>query len=186
MNNLKDYILVFENIVPDDLCDRIIDEYSKSEEWQIATVGKNIVDKSARNVSSIGISFADVIEKNQQIRQLLDNKIYECAALAIKKYNEMYPEAQIESDYGYDLLRYEEGQFYKQHTDSFKLMPREISCSFALNDDYEGGEWGFFDREIVIKAKKGSVVMFPSNFMFPHEIMPVKKGKRYSIITWFI
>ena len=61
-----------------------------------------------------------------------------------------------------------------------------MSCSFALNDDYEGGEWGFFDREIIVKAPKGSAVMFPSNFMYPHEIMPVTQGVRYSIITWFV
>ena len=28
-------------------------------------------------------------------------------------------------------------------------------------------------------------VMFPSTFMYPHEVMPVTKGTRYSIITWF-
>ena len=37
-----------------------------------------------------------------------------------------------------------------------------------------------------IKLKKGDAIMFPSNFMYPHEIMPVTQGTRYSIITWFI
>lgn len=48
------------------------------------------------------------------------------------------------------------------------------------------GEFAFFDREIIIKGSKGSIVMFPSNFMFPHEIMPVISGIRYSIITWYV
>jgi predicted 2-oxoglutarate/Fe(II)-dependent dioxygenase YbiX len=92
----------------------------------------------------------------------------------------------IEQDSGYELLRYKEGQFYIQHTDSFKDCPRAVSCSFALNDDYEGGEFAFFDRELVYNLKKGSCIMFPSNFMYPHEIMPTTSGTRYSIITWFI
>jgi predicted 2-oxoglutarate/Fe(II)-dependent dioxygenase YbiX len=112
--------------------------------------------------------------------------MFNCAAKAIEQYNKVFPAAMIEQDSGYELLRYQTGQFYKQHTDSFKAQPRAVSCSFALNDDYEGGEWGFWDKEKVIKAKKGSVIMFPSNFMYPHEIMPVTKGTRYSIITWFI
>ena len=79
-----------------------------------------------------------------------------------------------------------EGQFYTQHTDSFKKQQRSVSCSFILNDDYDGGEFAFFDREIIIKGGKGSIIMFPSNFMFPHEVMPVTSGTRYSIITWYV
>jgi predicted 2-oxoglutarate/Fe(II)-dependent dioxygenase YbiX len=66
------------------------------------------------------------------------------------------------------------------------MHPRSVSCSFALNDDYEGGEFAFFDRELKYKLKKGSILLFPSSFMYPHEIMPVTKGTRYSIVTWFI
>ena len=36
------------------------------------------------------------------------------------------------------------------------------------------------------KLEKGDALMFPSNFMYPHEVMPVTKGTRYSIITWFV
>ena len=32
--------------------------------------------------------------------------------------------------------------------------------------------------------KKGDVLIFPSNFLFPHEVKPVKKGTRYSAISW--
>ena len=112
--------------------------------------------------------------------------MFNCAAIAIKKYSEKFVEAKIQGDSGYCLLRYQEGEFYKEHTDHFLQSPRSVSCSFALNDDYGGGEWGFFNREIVLKVPKGSAVMFPSNFMYPHEIMPVTRGVRYSIITWFI
>ena len=26
--------------------------------------------------------------------------------------------------------------------------------------------------------------MFPSSFMYPHEVMPVTKGTRYSLVVW--
>mgnify|MGYP001213588018 CR=1 FL=1 len=32
--------------------------------------------------------------------------------------------------------------------------------------------------------KKGDVVIFPSNFMYPHRVEKVTKGTRYSFVTW--
>ena len=53
------------------------------------------------------------------------------------------------------------------------------------DDDFDGGEFSFFNQEKIINPLKGSAIMFPSNFMFPHEVLPVTKGIRYSMITWF-
>jgi predicted 2-oxoglutarate/Fe(II)-dependent dioxygenase YbiX len=186
MKSISDYIITFENVMTHVLCDAIIEEFSNEEEWVKTLVGEGRVDEKNRTAETIGISFPYIIEKNKKIRQKLDKYVFASAGAAIKKYNEKFPLALIQEDSGYELLRYKEGQFYTQHTDSFRERPRAVSCSFALNDNYEGGEWGFFDREIVMKVPKGSAVLFPSNFMYPHEIMPVTKGVRYSVITWFI
>ena len=187
MKNINDYIVVFENIMTHSLCDAILEEFSNKEEWEKTAVGNGAnINEKIRSAETVVMSFPHVIERNAKIRQKLDRYVFASAGLAIKKYNEKFPLCRIEEDSGYELLRYKEGQFYTQHTDSFKARPRAVSCSFALNDDYEGGEWGFFDREMIIKAPKGSAVLFPSNFMYPHEIMPVIKGTRYSVITWFV
>lgn len=186
MKNINDYIVVFEDVMTHSLCDAILKEFSNEEEWQKTLVGHGEVNDKIRTAETVVISYPHVIEKNPKVRQKLDKYVFASAGLTIKKYNEKFPLCRIEEDSGYEMLRYKEGQFYTQHTDSFKLRPRAVSCSFALNDDFEGGEWGFFDREKVLKAPKGSAVLFPSNFMYPHEIMPVTKGVRYSVITWFI
>jgi hypothetical protein len=185
MKNISDYVVVFDGVVTDALCDAILAEYKECDDWipAITAVGKA---DSARKCDTIGISFSSIIEKNPKIRAKLDKYVFASAGLAIKKYKEKFPLAEIQEDSGYELLRYTEGQFYTTHTDSFKGRPRAVSCSFALNDDYEGGEFAFFDRELVYKLKKGSCIMFPSNFMYPHEIMPVTSGTRYSIVTWFV
>jgi predicted 2-oxoglutarate/Fe(II)-dependent dioxygenase YbiX len=185
MKNINDYIVVFENIVPLDLCDSLLQEYANSSEW-VDTSTKGGVRKDIRSATTILMSTDQVIAINENVRRSLDKEVYTSAGLAIQKYNEKFNQAHIEEDSGYELLRYETGQFYTQHTDSFKAAPRAVSCSFGLNDDYEGGEFAFFKREIKIKVPKGAAVMFPSNFMYPHEILPVTKGIRYSIVTWFI
>ena len=53
----------------------------------------------------------------------------------------------------------------------------------ALNDNYEGGELMMFG-DYKIDLPTGSVVIFPSNFMYPHEVKPVTKGVRYSYVSW--
>jgi Rps23 Pro-64 3,4-dihydroxylase Tpa1-like proline 4-hydroxylase len=184
--SLEDYIFTLDNIVPIELCDRILQEYSECSFWTPTSVGTGNVDDKIRNCDTIGISEQIVIEKNFDIRKKIDEDFYLCASKAINEYRNLFPDVASEVDTGYGLLRYKKGQFYIQHTDSFKQQQRSVSCSFLLNDDYEGGEFAFFDREIVIKGSKGSIVMFPSNFMFPHEVMPVISGTRYSIITWYV
>jgi predicted 2-oxoglutarate/Fe(II)-dependent dioxygenase YbiX len=57
-----------------------------------------------------------------------------------------------------------------------------------LNDEYTGGDLIFGDQknqEIKrLKLEEGSIVFFPSNFLYPHSIQPITKGKRYSIVAW--
>jgi len=185
MKHLTDYIVTLDSILPYSLCDAIIAEYALTAEW-IPTAVKSGVDMSIRSAQVIEMSQDYVLQKNYDVRKKLDANVFASVGDAIRRYNEKFVHCHIEEDSGYELLRYETGQFYTQHTDSFKARPRAVSCSLNLNDDYEGGEFAFLDREIVIKAPKGSAILFPSNFMYPHEIMPVTNGTRYSIITWFV
>jgi predicted 2-oxoglutarate/Fe(II)-dependent dioxygenase YbiX len=185
MKNINDYIVVFENIVTPNLCDAILNEYANTNEW-LDTGTRGGIRKDIRSATTILMSTDQVIAVNEKVRRKLDKYVFASAGLAIRKYNEKFTLCNIEQDSGYELLRYETGQFYTTHTDSFKGAPRAVSCSFVLNDDYEGGEFAFFNRELIYKLPKGSVLMFPSNFMYPHEVMPVTRGTRYSIVTWFI
>jgi len=186
VNKLEDYIVIFDDVVPHNLCDAIIKEYEPAPEWMDAQVNKGVVQTSIRNVNIISISTQETINKNLFIRKQIDDELFDCARKAIIEYNKKFPFSMIEQDSGYDLLRYKKGQFYKQHVDSYKQNPRSVSCSFSLNSNYEGGEWSFFDRKMTVKMKKGSAIMFPSTFLYPHEILEVKNGTRYAIVTWFI
>lgn len=184
MNDLKDYIVVVKDVLSHEVCDALLSEYANSDEWQ-DTYTRGGVKRDVRSAQTILMSQDCCIAKNPEVRKRLDEQVFGGASKAITKHNEKFKYAHIEQDTGYELLRYKTGEFYTQHTDSFLDVPRTVSCSFSLNDDYEGGEFAFFDREISVKASKGSAVLFPSNFMYPHEILPVTQGTRYAIITWF-
>ena len=187
MKNLNDYIVVIKNVLNEDTCNKILNEYKSSEEWKDALVAaSDVAIKQIRNCQEILMSNPDVINKNYNLRHALDNDVFTAASKCIHQYNKKFKYCNIVQDNGYALLKYEKGGFYTTHTDSSKQHPRAIACSFLLNDDYEGGEFAFFSRELKYKLNKGDALMFPSNFMYPHEVMPVIKGTRYSIITWFI
>ncbi len=190
MDTLDKYIKVFDNLLSPSLCNSIVSEYKDDSEWADAhIIGYSntdyLVDKSIRCVQQIGISTNQVIEKNKLVRSALDSELFLAASKVISNYNNLI-ECRIEKDSGYDLLRYDIGGFYKMHTDSATDTMRTLSCSFSLNDDYEGGEWEFFNGAMKVRPPKGSAIVFPSNFLYPHAITPVTKGSRFSIVTWFI
>jgi predicted 2-oxoglutarate/Fe(II)-dependent dioxygenase YbiX len=87
-----------------------------------------------------------------------------------------------------DLLKYSVGGKYEIHTDNYSTSPRSLSVIMNLNDEYQGGNLIFADqknKEIKrLKLGKGSIVFFPSNFMYPHMIEPITEGTRYSIVAW--
>jgi predicted 2-oxoglutarate/Fe(II)-dependent dioxygenase YbiX len=58
-----------------------------------------------------------------------------------------------------------------------------LSIIGSLNSDYSGGEIVMFEDEI-INLNAGDVMIFPSNFLYPHKINPVTTGVRYSFVSW--
>jgi predicted 2-oxoglutarate/Fe(II)-dependent dioxygenase YbiX len=186
-NTLEQYIHVFDNILSEELCDMIFEEYVNSDEWVDTLVGsERSLNKNVRNCRQLLLSDSEVIKNNHDKRLKIDKMIHESVNKVIQEYIKIHKHFSIDIDTGYTLLKYEEGEFYIEHTDSFKQQQRSLSCSLQLNEDYMGGEFAFFGREMTIKSKKGSAIVFPSNFMYPHEVMPVTQGTRYSIITWLV
>ena len=89
------------------------------------------------------------------------------------------------------INRYKQGGFMKQHIDAIhhshgqkQGFPHLTSLIF-LNDDYEGGEFVLCGDKYIEKIQ-GSAVVFPSNFMYPHEVKEVTEGKLFSIMTWIL
>jgi predicted 2-oxoglutarate/Fe(II)-dependent dioxygenase YbiX len=73
---------------------------------------------------------------------------------------------------------------YRSHGQQYGY-PHLTSLLF-LNDNYEGGEFVMLDDTYKAKVKQGSVIVFPSNFMYDHEVKKVTKGNRYSVMTWIM
>jgi predicted 2-oxoglutarate/Fe(II)-dependent dioxygenase YbiX len=85
-----------------------------------------------------------------------------------------------------EALRYEKTGHYRYHVDSGQGHTRTLSAILILNNDYEGGELCFDDKgsDFSLSVEPGSLIMWPSNFLFPHKVKPVTKGTRYSVVGW--
>ena len=184
----SDMIYHVDNYLDASICDGVIQEYNRFDEWKQSRIASGEPDTNIRNCSTIEISFDDVMCKNREKRKEYDDIFFQKVSELYKRYEHKHPEMQLTcgEDEGYTLLRYNPGGKYVEHTDHFKEKPRSLTIIFNLNDDYEGGELTFWGRTKIYKLKKGDAIVFPSNFMYPHEIMPVISGTRYPMITWML
>ncbi len=58
-----------------------------------------------------------------------------------------------------------------------------LSIVGALNDNYKGGEFLMWNDEVV-ELPAGSIMVFPSNFLYPHSVATVTEGVRHSFVSW--
>ena len=77
------------------------------------------------------------------------------------------------------ILKYDTGQFIKDHTDVGSLT--RASCTLNLNENYTGGQFRFFDGKIKHSFKTGDAIIFPADPIWIHGTEPITKGTRYSI-----
>jgi PKHD-type hydroxylase len=85
---------------------------------------------------------------------------------------------------------YNEGQYYKEHMDmgyrNSNNAVRKLSFTMQLSDpsEYEGGELVIRhgSEPDIARKNRGAITFFPSYIM--HEVTPVTRGTRKSIVGW--
>jgi len=183
MKIITDYIAVSERVMDDEELQLILDFCTAATAWRPSRVGtRGTVDTSTRNCSSL-IGGRSEFGIPESVWAPIDKVLLNAFSRAVSQYIIKHPDLFVETDTGYELLRYEVGGFYSWHTDHFEQHPRSLSALLFLNDDFTGGELEFDD--LTIKPQRGHVALFPSNFMFRHRVTPVEAGTRYTCVTWF-
>tara|TARA_R110000744_G_scaffold235226_1_gene352914 strand:- start:50 stop:616 length:567 start_codon:yes stop_codon:yes gene_type:complete len=184
-NKLEDYVVVIKDAVPTKLCDKAIKEL-KSVNWTQHKFYNHQTQKhnALSGEKEFQIS-GDYITSHDEIMM----RVWQ----SLGQYVEHYKFPWFSGWSGHSTLKYnkyKKGTLMKEHcdhiTDLFEGEKRGIptlSVIGGLNDNYSGGEFVMFkDKEI--KFKKGELVIFPSNFLYPHEVKIVTKGTRYTYVSW--
>ncbi len=193
-NSYEEYpFLLFEEAMPRELCQKIIQSLDAKESFKAALVGEG-VDRSIR-----------------------DTILHPPSSWLIKEYQKLFWRLQpkIEHFFGVNflgatkpqVLEYRVGGHYRCHADNaselrqdgkivgYKVVApkRKVTTLLFLNDygrDFEGGELKFchlYDHrgnQACIYPQAGTFLVFPSNGLFAHEVGVVKKGKRFAVAQW--
>ena len=185
-DRLKDYVLVIPNVITQSLCKKILKEI-ETVKWKPHTFYYHET-REEKNVSpghESEYSFSEI--KSQEI---LKKKVWKAIHTYILEYLNFKWFPGWDGFSPIKFNRYNKNKLMKEHADTIKsIFDGErrgipiLSIIGALNHNYEGGELVLFqDTEYRLKA--GEVLIFPSNFMYPHQVMPVTKGTRFTYTSW--
>jgi predicted 2-oxoglutarate/Fe(II)-dependent dioxygenase YbiX len=185
VKNLNHYIKVY-NAIDKETCDEILKNISKIDYQQHKF--SNPIDTSITEAQS-GNNELEVSSNNLYRNEKLEKNIWNSL---YQYHNDIYC-PWLTTWAGYSLPRwnkYSENKQMAPHVDRIKTLfdgnikgDPTLTILCMLNDDFEGGEFIMFDNE-VIPLNKGDIMIFPSNFLYPHAVMPVKSGVRYSCVSW--
>lgn len=82
--------------------------------------------------------------------------------------------------------RMQESVELKAHTDQDTDPSIRYATIIYLNDNYNGGELFFSNKDVEIKPKPGSLVIFPGTQEFNHGVRHVKAGPLRYVLVGFI
>ena len=183
--DLKNYVVQFKGRIDKDLCDTLVRDIDAMEFEEHTFYDANTKVHGPRSGSKeLSVSWDDCPSKSILTKELWN---------VIREYLIQMDMPWFVRWSGFTQPRfnkYDEDKKMALHCDHIQSMfdgKRKgipiLSVLGVLNDNYEGGEFIMFD-DTEIKFEKGDVLVFPSLFLYPHKVEPVKSGTRYSYISW--
>jgi hypothetical protein len=186
--DLHKYITIFDNALPLKnlkAFERICKDYKNFESAKIIGDKEQELDEKVRKVGTWGLnnlntnSFTEVLWCNYLMKHF---KNY------ITGYQDFHKVSGAWVIDDIQVLKYGVGGHYQFHTDYSPKIARQFSCIFFVNDNYDGGDLCFkypnSEKITKIKKKANRMIVWPSNFLYPHCVSPVTKGERYSVVAW--
>jgi PKHD-type hydroxylase len=183
-NPQQEEIWAYQPTFTKDQCDDIIRQGSLLQ-LKDAVVGSELVNDSTIRKSRVSWIPSDNPEYHWIFRACTD--MVNGLNAHYFQYDLMYIESLQFTEYDGDNS---DPAFYGQHIDSSVKNngSRKLSFSILLSDEnsFDGGDLMLYYQKDGVPAvkKQGVAVAFPSNLL--HEVTPVTKGIRYSLVGWVV
>lgn len=161
---LTKYIKVFDDALPPNYCDKLIEKFGQDADNHIArnSDGENFIslniEKSAL-WSEISVTQRKIIEATMPVY-----------AKSVWAHENCFPEkSMIEDIYMYHFRDENDYRNINVDVTHYGQARRYLTFIWFLTDDEEC-ELGFFDIQNSVSAKKGRLIVFPSTWTYPYSI----------------
>ena len=196
-SEFKDFIGIFENAIPESICNQFIDKY---EGWKKVGLTFNRQDGEGvhkHHKDDDSFTFVDNYEKNNVNDSFLvsENQIgmygnypslfKECWDAYAAKYS-VLSDINLQIYYSKIQKTVPGGGYHVWHSERVHRVSSFRAFAFAvyLNDVEEGGETEFLYQRMRIKATKGTVVIWPADWTHTHRGNPPFSGVKYLYTGW--
>lgn len=181
--SLQDYVGIYHNVLDSKLCKNLVID-SDNFEWE----NFSWTDSQYKTATMEFTKQCDTCEKIFPKYKLQINPVIENC---IESYKKSYIGPISFAGFSpIKLNRYSVDSSLPRHIDHisslFDGQKRGIpilSIVGLFNDDFEGGNFILWE-DFVVPMKQGTIIIFPSNFLYPHRVSKIVKGIRYSFANW--
>jgi len=171
-------IFMIENIIDNEICDKIITEMDTMEYEKLFFTNTNNVEcYNVKNPTSLSIK-NDIIDIFTKIIKTMNNiPFINSNSFSFFQLRKIYGMTREHADGVF-------GEIITHPIDNALIKTtRNITMVISLNDDFEGGVYHFPLQNVSIKAKKGRCLIFPPFWTHPHSVSSVNKN-RYIVSSW--
>lgn len=171
----QDFIMVWDNVVPDEFCDWLVDYLEDKSSYIMGNRRLNFL--SDKQVEMHNFSTGEA------------NDLQGFVNLCLKDYLEEFPYLKATSFVSSCVLlqqtKPKEGYHLFHCEDlTWDTSSRTLAWMVYLNDVEDGGETEWLYQELKIKPQKGRVVIWPGSFTHLHRGNPPRTNK-YIATGWY-
>jgi prolyl 4-hydroxylase len=176
--DLLDLVHIHENALEDSICDELISFFEEKSEFH------ERLDQNGRpNFTQFNLT------QNKTKKEKIHNNLIKNVFSYRDKYYNFVCSDVFPTEHAFEEFRikkYNPGgeDRFDTHVDvkNYSSARRFLSFMWYLNDVTEGGETVFED--LIIKPKKGTLLIFPPLWMFPHRGNIPINGPKYLLSTY--
>jgi hypothetical protein len=184
-------IFVYHDVLPTELniidrLEEVLNNDRPNYNWQPAYVGYQQRMPEYRDCVDFKFKKTDIerdVSPDSLKLQGIWQDCYDRQKLAVEDYCRRFNINNLRYWEAFNYIKYEPGQHFMEHHDHGFSYNCTLSLVAYINDNFEGGELFFRLQGITYIPKAGDVVLFPSNFMYPHQAKVVHSGTKYSLVT---
>lgn len=184
---MTDFIGVYDNVAPEDMCQKIIDFYEENKSKHIRgryyLDGEAKVDRKVKASTDLCMDFSE------------ENVCNTIMANILNRYTQIYQEtfrstwliSQWSVDLNYNIQKYnpDEGYFRIHCEDCDANTNRVMAWSLYLNTVTDGGQTRFVEYDKSIDAVMGRLVIFPAYWTHAHHGITSPSQTKYIATGWY-